>query len=147
MTAEPMITKGTFSDFRIIRTRKLAQIVIEIPIEEADAALAALGGLPRSDHERWVAVARLEMPVDVTMNIKYEKARRAFHTLPAVQQAAIKSKDAEFQFWMNKGFVSEPDCAAAIRKYCGVNSRADIEPGSEAEKRWHELLRDYEGVR
>jgi hypothetical protein len=140
----PMITKGTFSDFKIIRTRKVAQLVVEIPIEEADAAVAALGGLPRSDRERWVAVARLDMNA---ANGQREKTRRAFCDLPFPQQAGIKTKDTDFQFWINGGFCSEQDCAAGIRKRCGVESRADIVAGSEAGEKWLGLLREFEGVR
>lgn len=53
----PAATLATFSDFRIVKTRKLAQFVFEVPIEDADKALAALGGLPRSDGERWCGIA------------------------------------------------------------------------------------------
>ena len=57
----PAAIKGCFADFKIIKTRKLAQLIIEIPIEQADAALATLGGIPRSDSERWIALARLDL--------------------------------------------------------------------------------------
>ena len=40
--------KATFSDFKLIKTRKVAQLVMEIPVEQADAALKALGGLHQS---------------------------------------------------------------------------------------------------
>jgi hypothetical protein len=46
-TDQPAATQGTFSDFRLIKGRKVCQIVIEVPIEQADQALAALGGLPQ----------------------------------------------------------------------------------------------------
>jgi hypothetical protein len=59
----PAAIKATFADFRIIKTRKLAQFVFELPIEQADAALVALGGLPRSDAERWAAIALLDTNV------------------------------------------------------------------------------------
>jgi hypothetical protein len=42
MSQKPAAIKGTFSDFKLIKTRKLAQLIIEIPIELADSALAAL---------------------------------------------------------------------------------------------------------
>jgi hypothetical protein len=152
----PMATKGTFADFRIIKTRKCAQLVIEVPIEEADAALSALGGLPRSDCERWVAVARLNhegttKPLDL-------KERRAFCDLPFVQQAGIMSNDLKFQFWMSDNYPEfaknggDMDglmgrAAQAIRDYCRVSSRAQILPGTEAAERWLSLLREFEGYR
>lgn len=51
--------KGEFSDFKIVKTRSVCQIVLEIPLEQADDALAVLGGVPRPDRQVWVAVARL----------------------------------------------------------------------------------------
>jgi hypothetical protein len=59
MTDEPAAIQASFSDFRLIKGRKTAQLILEIPIEGADAALAALGGIPQPHSERWVGVARL----------------------------------------------------------------------------------------
>jgi hypothetical protein len=47
MTDEPAAIQASFADFRLIKGRKQAQIILEIPIEGADAALAALGGIPQ----------------------------------------------------------------------------------------------------
>jgi hypothetical protein len=44
--------KATFSDFRLIKGRKQAQLVLEVPIEQADNALAALGGIPQPHSDR-----------------------------------------------------------------------------------------------
>ena len=51
---------GTFSDFRLIKGRKVAQFIIEVPLETADQALAALGGIPNPHAEKWVGIARLK---------------------------------------------------------------------------------------
>src|SRR3954467_8257198 len=59
MTDSPAAIKATFGDFRLIRSRKVCQLCLEIPIEGADTALAALGGIPQPHSDRWVAVARL----------------------------------------------------------------------------------------
>src|SRR4051812_4591789 len=60
------VTQATFSDFRLVKGRKVAQLVFEVPIEQADQALAALGGLPQPATEAWVALARLETKAKVT---------------------------------------------------------------------------------
>ncbi len=146
MTAEPpMIIKATFANIHPVQTRGVVQFIFEVKIEDSDEALKLLGGMPRVQDERWCAIARLDM--DKRPTTPREKERRAFHELPAVQQAAIKCKDTDFQIWMNCGFASEQDCVSAVRKNCGVDSRADILPGTEAEERWRALLREYEGVR
>lgn len=141
MTA-PAAIKGTFSDFKIIRGRKVAQLVIEIPLEEADAALTVLGGLPRPDAERWLAIARLDAS---KAQESPAKERRAFCDLPMSQQAALKSNDPAFQRFMNTR--SEEECATSIKNFCIVKSRKDIIDGERSGLLWLTLLRDFEGVR
>lgn len=152
----PAAIKGTFSDFKLIKTRKLAQVIIEIPIEQADAALTALGGLPRSDTERWVAIALLDMrKFDAQGNLPTDdngelpKPRRPFCELPMPQQAGILSNDLKFQLWLSKKDVGREceSAAEAIRVWCGVASRSDIRPGTKTGERWLALLNEFEGVR
>ena len=38
--------------------------MIEVPLEQAGAALEAMGGLPMPEESRWVAVARLSLPTE-----------------------------------------------------------------------------------
>ena len=47
---------GTFSDFKIVRGRKVAQLVIEVPLEKANEVLAALGGVPQPADPRSRAI-------------------------------------------------------------------------------------------
>ncbi len=51
------IIVGTFSDFKLIKTRSTAQLVIEVPIERAFDAIAILG-IPQPGKEIQVAVYR-----------------------------------------------------------------------------------------
>lgn len=160
--SDPTAIRATFSDFKIVRTRSVVQLIFEIPIELADASLATLGGLPRSDSERWVGIARLdERKFDAEGNLPDEdknyhegesvivdemRKRRPFCELKFSQQAGIKSSDLKFQLWLSNlpvGKESE-DAASAIRAFCGVETRANIIPGTRAGDRWIELLRMYE---
>ena len=43
-----------------LRTRKVVQIVLEVPVEEADAAYQVLGGMPNPAESFWCAVAGLQ---------------------------------------------------------------------------------------
>lgn len=52
-----MKIKGTFSDFKIIKTRGACQFIIEIDESQANEALQALGGLPMSGSPKWVEIA------------------------------------------------------------------------------------------
>lgn len=139
----PAAIKGCFSDFKIIRGRKVCQLVIEVPIEEADAALAAMGGVPSADSERWVAVARLNLAAAKPDGAAQGgKDARPFHTLPLAQQAALKCGDPSFQRFMKA--TTSNEAAIRVRQECGVQSRADIETDEEAKTRWFAILKDFD---
>jgi hypothetical protein len=142
---ELKVIQAVFYNWRPVVGHKRLQLIFEVPLEDTDIVLKMLGA-PMPDKETWCAIALLERDRPATASAN-ARAHRAFHTLPAVQQAAIKCKDTDFQIWINCGFASETDCAAYVRRHCGVDSRADILPGTEAEKKWYSLLNEYEGVR
>lgn len=140
----PAAFASTFSDFKVIKGRKVAQFVFEVPLENADAALAALGGLPRPDAEKWVAVALMSGPPSPKAE---EKPRKRFEELPYPQQAALKCSDPAFQRFMaeraglkdwNQNLTVD-----RIRYSCGIDSRAEIKPGSPAANRWTALLDEF----
>jgi hypothetical protein len=122
------VTQGTFADFRLIKGRKVCQIVIEVPIEQADQALAALGGLPQPATEAWVAIARLEtkervVPLKSDTKLSFEAVRRC--------------KDQ--QFWQFLGVDNENDAAATVRTQCGVGSRSGLNIDTVAASLWRNL--------
>jgi hypothetical protein len=146
---KPAAIKGSFADFRLVKTRKLAQVVIEIPIEEADHALTVLGGLPRSDGERWVAIARLtkagadrpsnpadNLGSDTSTPIKASPATKRERT-PA-ERAAFLCTLPEFRKWY--GAPTEEAAAHQMRAECGVSSRAQITTNPDA----HEAFKRIE---
>lgn len=65
----------------------------------------------------------------------------------AVKQAGIVCKEPEFWSFLNplhfNTEVNEKIAAQFVRAYCGVKSRADITPGSEAEHKWNKLFLEY----
>lgn len=81
-----------------------------------------------------------------------EKARPSWSEHSAVRQAAIRCNDAVFQGWafQKYPFAHYPQSWGAtrvteqiVRDWCGVESRADILPGTAAERKWHEMDRRY----
>lgn len=56
--------RATFEDVKRVKTRKAWQLIFEVPEENYDAAVAALGGSPISGHDRWVGIARITAPDD-----------------------------------------------------------------------------------
>lgn len=50
---------AVFADAKSIKTRSVYQLIFEIDIAQADAALQYLGGIPQPGNERWAVIARL----------------------------------------------------------------------------------------
>lgn len=143
---QPAAIKGTFADFKLVKTRKLAQVVIEIPIEEADHALAVLGGLPRSDGERWVAIARLMAGAAIAPQADSSLGSAVSARNPSgspapkrertpAEQAGFLCTLPEFQKWM--GAIDAESAADRLRGECGVKSRAQITSNPDA----HEIFK------
>lgn len=146
--------QGTYSDFRLVKGRKVAQIVVEVPIEAADHALEVLGGVPRPDAERHVAVARLQIPPGATTEAAIGSAA-ADHPPPPERSAApggakrertlpekvgMRCNEGPFRVWIERQTgrddIGELEAAAWVRRECGVESRKHIIPGTEAAKKW-----------
>lgn len=75
-------------------------------------------------------------------------AERENETTDITKQAAIRCGDARFQRFLAEtntawGIMTEgtptEKAAEIVRAHCGVKSRRDITPGSEAAEHWHEL--------
>lgn len=161
----PLAFKATYADFRLVKTRKTAQFVFEVPIEGADAALKALGGVPRPDCETWVAVARLDPalearepdldasePRNAPDKASAPRERRPFKSLPLPAQAAMRCNDpeflrflAEYLFGPGSGIAipTVEEAADEVRQICGVTSRSKISEADESGTRWRELDRAY----
>ena len=135
--------KATFSDFKLVKTRKVAQLVMEVPIEQADAAVKALGGLPTFAEEQWVGIAPLKPE---TASKPAPKQSDRWEDLTAVKQAAIRCQDEGFQRWIAPGDKEPTACLAAkmVRYYCGVDSRSNIKPENpDALKVWVKIDAEY----
>lgn len=163
MTA-PAAFQGTYSDFRLVKGRKVAQIVVEVPIEAADHALEVLGGVPRPDAERHVAVARLQIPPGATTGAA-DGSAAADHphtpersavapggakrekTLP--EKVGMRCADKRFQKWIAEyvgwpaAATSAEETAGAVRGWCHVKSRAEILSGTDAAAAWLKLETQY----
>ena len=141
---KPAALRATWSDFKIIKGRKIVQLIFEVPIEGADEALHVLGGLPRADMETWVGIARLETR---EAPLPEAKPKRAFNELPPTQQAAIRCGEKAFQRYLEEvhliGGCGPEEAAAFIRSHCNVMSRSELNAKAEAAEMWRRLEEDY----
>ena len=132
--------RATYADVKTIKTRKVVQFVFEVAQEQANHALECLGGLPRSDIDTWVAIARLGTPEH--KEVPKEPPKKWQEMKPS-QQAGIRCHDTQFQRWIAKKIkaesVSETEVAEFVRNYCMVSSRSDLDSNAEARNIWNQL--------
>lgn len=62
MTDNPAAFSASYSDWRVVKGRKVIQIIFEIPIEAAGHAYNVLNGMPTFGAETWFAIARMQKP-------------------------------------------------------------------------------------
>jgi hypothetical protein len=134
--------QATYSDFKLVRTRKVVQIVLEVPVEQSNAVLDVLGGMPDPAKESWVAVARLQQP-QPDRQPRPAGERRDWRDLPPQQQAGIRCDEPAFVSFLKEQYANEwheaTDAADCVRLICGVNSRADLATNNKARVIWHQL--------
>lgn len=143
--------RATYSDFKLVKTRKVVQIVLEIPVEHANAVLDVLGGMPDPSRETWVGVALLTpdaakpQPVDQP---RPAGAKRPYRDLPKPQQAGMRCDEAAFVSFLKEerpdDWHEATDAAECVRLICGVSSRADLATNHAAGVIWHQLDSQYQ---
>jgi hypothetical protein len=129
----PAAFSGTYSDLKLVKTRSVAVVHIEIPIEQATAFVAAFG-MPLPGSERPVALALLK-PVATEPPAN---DRKSWSAMPRAQRAGILCGDTRFQVWATdraqaeinpETWPGDPKESAAmyIRWRCGVKSRSELD--------------------
>lgn len=72
-----------------------------------------------------------------------DKPKRPFAGMPYATQSALRCRDPIFRAFLREmcaATANNPEQAADfVRQHCGVNSRSDIKPDTEAETHWLEL--------
>jgi hypothetical protein len=165
MTAPAAIFRATYSDFRLVKGRKVVQLVFEVPLEESNKSYEVLGGMPNPAAEVWCAIARLnpetakevmpdnpagppDPPNDTSPASGPDKVQARARTVDPekrlAQRAALLCQDKQFQqfltmTWPAKIIVTEEEAAAYVRIICVVDSRSEIKPGTEAGRRFDNL--------
>ena len=127
---------ATFSDFKIVKGRKVAQLILEVPLEGAQAALEALGGVPQPDSAQWVGIA----PVDPD---KAQKPAEKPKGGRLAMRAGILCGDLRFAVFVMEKYNpprgTEMDVTEWLRVHCGVKSRADLDHNEGAGEKFMDL--------
>ena len=145
---EHVAIQGTFADLKSVKTRSVVQMVIEIPIEQAERVVSMFG-FPQPGAEIAVAVARLDPEKakgSVGARETPAKPKKRFHELPLSQQAALRCQDGGFREFLTAehAMIRNSDAADFVRRWCEVKSRAELDSNAKAASLWTSLNYGYE---
>ena len=129
--------KATYSDWKLVKTRQVVQIVFEVPLAEADAAYELLGGMPAPASERWFGIAAIRNSESAKPQPVVDKpqagAKRDWRDLPPSQQAGIRCDDPVFAAFLKESYPDEwhesQETAECVRLICAVESRSMLNDG------------------
>lgn len=127
------VIQGAYADFKLVKTRGVVQMVIEVPIEQA-REVVDMFGIPNPASEISVAVAAL------VENVRGPEKRK-FEDMKASQQAGILCHDRRFQEWC--GCDDAASTARVVKAVCRVETRADLATNQEAADQWVKMVSRY----
>ncbi len=142
MSTQRPIIQGTYSDFKTVKSRKVLQIIVEVPIENMQQALNVLGA-PNPHAETHVAIAPLKPEATEGKPTVVESKQPA----PLAQKIAILCQEQMFIKFLNErvDWVSNKETAAeCIRRCCKVKSRSEIEANQEATAKWESIYSQFQ---
>jgi hypothetical protein len=157
---------GTYSDFKLVKTRSVVQVIVEFPIEEAQQVLESLGGLPMPGKEEHVSLGLRSKLLKIAeessadnLSAKpldrqtVDQERRANLSLVGKQRYAeagemeqartrsvLLAKDPQFHQWA--GVFDEEEAVDYIRSCIG-GSRSLIVTDRDAYNRFLRLEREF----
>lgn len=152
----PAAFAGTYSDLKLVKTRSVAVVHIEIPIEQAKDFVAVFG-MPLPGSERPVALALLNAsPGAETPSAspdtgqqrgepgKPQTPRKHWSEMSRAQQAGILCCEFGFGKWlMGRTSFTSDDVAQSLRNRLGIGSRADIDDNPEAARAFDAIVSRY----
>ena len=149
--------RATYSDWKLIKTRGVVQVVMEVPLADADAAYDVLGGMPVHGKERWFGIAALKSPAEEASAKPRQEtgsqsppggAKRKWRDLDPTTQAGMNCNEPSFVAFLKESRPDDwheaSDAADCVRMICGVTSRKDLSTNQRARIIWHQLDTAYQ---
>jgi len=160
--SKPLAIRAAFADLKIVKTRQVVQLILELPLADFDQAYEVLGGLPNPANERWFAIAAIKEVMSDSQSTlhsrpdarpepkqdKPARAKRDWRDLAPSQQAGIRCEEMLFLKFLEEERMDDlreggsvPD---TVRMICGVQSRSELNTNQKARVIWHQLNDQYE---
>ena len=158
--------RGTYADWKNIKTRGVVQIVFEVPLADSDAAYEILGGMPNPAKERWFGIAALKPGKEVVPDTQRSvqrldtqpepnqppaRAKRPWRDLPYPQQAGICINEPAFAAYLREEHPDEwhetGEADACLKFICGINSKSELATNKKAATLWFQIDSAYQAWR
>lgn len=148
------IIQATFSEWRMVKGRKVLQLVCEVPLEAQETVLRALG-TPGVETDNWVAIARLNLTAKAEEPAQIEHANDDMEDEPGKpprplsQVAGMLCNTPTFQQFIREksdGWDHRPtslEAADWLRAVCGIQSRSELNTHPVATERFKKIRADY----
>jgi hypothetical protein len=146
--------RATYSDWKLIKTRGVVQVVMEVPLADADAAYDVLGGMPVHGKERWFGIAALKSTAEEAHATPRQDSppkqshpdgarRMDWSDMQPAAQAGIRCGDPVFWAFLNETrpyrITHTLEASEAVREMCGVTSRSELGTNHKARVIWKQL--------
>jgi hypothetical protein len=153
----PTAFKATYSDWKLVKTRGVVQIVFEVPLAEADDAYELLGGMPIIAKERWFGIAAIKTPAEeAPSNVpsgsppstRPDGTKRPWRDLPPAQQAGMRINEPSFAAYLKENHFEEwretCDADACLKLICRIESKTELKTNHKALVCWRQLDDHYQ---
>lgn len=146
--------RGTYADFKLVKTRQVAQFIIEVSIEDV-GELIDLFGMPNYAEGQWVAIAPLKSEAVSELTPAKAVYKGKTPEEQAVSRAAILCTDELFQDWMCqrgaaligqasfRGQSREEVTAALLRAELKIESRSEIATNEDVQNMFLKIEGQY----
>lgn len=131
--SDPRVITASFSEWRMVKTRKTLQLVFEVPLERQAEVLTMLGA-PMPDQEIWCAIALMSSAAKEPDAAKSERAKETYRGKSDMEQAATRAaimcKDRRYWSWC--GAANENEAAQHMYVIIGYPTRSVIATNEDA---------------
>lgn len=136
------IIAATYETYRHVPSRKVVQIVLEVPAEGQEALFATIG-YPKSNESVWVAVCLLREPSQAEPPaIEHQPEPPLRKPAKLAQLAGIMCNEGAFLRF--SGSKDAAEAANWLRGHCNVTSRADLDTNEDAAIIFRRIRGEYD---
>lgn len=138
--------QATFADYKRVKSRKVMQLVFEVPLENWPRDYRVLGE-PEIETATWFAIA--------AMNVSEPAPTPKEQGSKLAANAALTLQEGSFRRYLATLQPPEPDGSVvvdmgnsvadtALKKILGIKSKAELNTDPAAAQRWRDLRGNYE---